>query len=135
MNDYTKRLFRMWGAAALTGAIYAEVPYVVWRALGRPYLSSSWAVFALLTCLSFTAAFVYAFRSKLPSDLVIFVVCGFFGVCLANVADATWDSFVNHYDRNLFPLEVAILVIGGAPGTALGLLSGWFAGRAHRRQT
>jgi hypothetical protein len=117
-----------WGVAIAAGALYV---FGVYGWFGRDYDGSLIQLAAGALGVMFAMSVVVLMLTRQPiwtTGLFVFV-----GICTGVIIDVGRDVMMHRPERNLFPVEIALLTIIGAPGfmaaTMVYLAMGWIRRR------
>jgi len=117
------RLASIGAAAFLGAAVSGELPILLF---GRSAWDSFLRPWTLVSAATFVTALLAARCCETPmarASVLMFALLGIAGSVLADVA---YDSLVNDHDRNLFPIEVAVMTTLTLPAAAAGTAAGSF---------
>jgi hypothetical protein len=115
------RLASIGAAAFLGAAVSGELPILVF---GRSAWDSFLRPWTLVSATLFVTAFLAARCCDTPMARTSVLLFAALGVAGSVLADATYDSLVNDHDRNLFPIEVAVMTTLTLPAAAAGTAAG-----------
>jgi hypothetical protein len=117
------RLASIGAAAFLGAAVSGELPILLF---GRSVWDSFLRPWTIISATMFVTAFLAARCCDTPAARASVLIFALLGIAGSVLGDVTYDSLVNHHERNLFPIEVVVMTTLTLPAAAAGTAAGTF---------